>query len=66
MPSWMLRIVSTFSKELNEIRETMSLFEEPFVVDHSKFADAFGADRPPHEEAIERTLELYESREKST
>lgn len=64
MPSWMFRVVSTFSRELKELRETMYLFEEPFVVDHSKFADAFGADPTPHNEAIERTLEWYESREK--
>ena len=65
MPSWMFRVVSTFSRELKELRETMYLFEEPFVVDHSKFADAFGADPTPHDEAIKRTLEWYESEENS-
>jgi len=65
MPSWMFRVVSTFSRELKELRETMYLFEDPFVVDHSKFADAFGADPTPHVEAIEQTLEWYESAEGS-
>jgi len=41
------------------VRETLYQFEEPFVVDHSKFAKAFGADPTPHEVAIERTLEFY-------
>lgn len=63
MPSWLFRAVSTFSGELKELRETMYIFEEPFVVDHSKFADAFGADPTPHAEAIDRTLEWYRSRE---
>ena len=63
MPSWMFRVVSTFSGELKELRETMYMFEEPFVVDHSKFAAAFGADPTPHDEAIERTLDWYRSRE---
>jgi len=63
MPSWLFRAVSTFSGELKELRETMYIFEEPFVVDHSKFADAFGADPTPHAEAIDRTLEWYQSRE---
>ena len=61
MPSWLFRAVSTFSGELKELRETMYIFEKPFVVDHSKFADAFGADPTPHEEAIDRTLEWYQS-----
>lgn len=63
MPSWLFRAVSTFSSELKELRETMYIFEEPFVVDHSKFADAFGADPTPHGNAIEETLDWYQSRE---
>lgn len=63
LPSWMFRVVSTFSAELKELRETMYMFEEPFVVDHSKFADAFGADPTPHAEAVERTLDWYRSKE---
>jgi nucleoside-diphosphate-sugar epimerase len=61
MPSWLFRILSTVSADLRELRETRYQFEEPFVVDHSKFEDAFGADPTPHEEAIERTLEWYRS-----
>lgn len=63
MPSWMFRAVSTFSRELKELRETMYIFEEPFVVDHSKFEEAFGTDPTPHDTAIEQTLEWYESRD---
>jgi len=62
MPPWLFRAVSTFSAELRELHETMYMFEEPFEVDHSKFAEAFGADPTPHGEAIERTLEWYRSK----
>ena len=66
MPSWLFRAVSTFSRELKELRETTYMFETDFVVDHSKFAAAFGADPTPHEVAIERTLEWYEARADAT
>ena len=33
--------------------------EEPFIVDHTKLERAFGADVPPHREAIAVTLEWY-------
>ena len=61
MPSWLFRAVSTVSRELRELRETSYQFEEPFVVDHSKFEAAFGADPTPHETAIDRTLDWYRS-----
>ena len=59
MPGWLFKVVSTVSSELRELRETMYQFEGPFVVDHSKFEQAFGADPTPHENAIGRTLEWY-------
>lgn len=65
MPSWLFRAVSTFSRELKELRETMYMFEDPFVVDHSKFDEAFGSEPTPHDEAIERTLEWYGSRDEA-
>jgi hypothetical protein len=34
----------------------------PFVIDSSKFEDAFGRSRPPHREAVERTVEWFRSR----
>jgi nucleoside-diphosphate-sugar epimerase len=57
----MFRAVSTVSRELRELRETSYQFEEPFVVDHSKFEAAFGADPTSHETAIDRTLDWYRS-----
>jgi nucleoside-diphosphate-sugar epimerase len=34
-------------------------FEEPFVVDHSKFEEAFGEQATPLREAIQRTVRWY-------
>jgi len=62
VPSWLFRVISSFSSELKEVRETMYMFEEPFVVDHSKYSEAFDADPTPHEEAIEQTVKWYRSR----
>lgn len=59
LPNWLFRAVSMFSAEMRELRETRYQFEEPFVVDHSKFEEAFGADPTPHDTGIERTLGWY-------
>jgi nucleoside-diphosphate-sugar epimerase len=35
------------------------LWEEPFVVDHSRFAAAFGFEATPLDEAISHTVEWF-------
>jgi len=48
---------------LRELRETAYQFRRPFVIDSSKFEDAFGRLEPtPHREAVERTVEWFRSR----
>ena len=37
------------------------MYKTPFVVDHSQFAEIFGTDPTPHEEATEETLRWYKS-----
>ncbi len=37
-------------------------FEEPFVVDHSKFKQAFGEQATPLKEAIGATVRWYRSK----
>jgi hypothetical protein len=44
---------------MRELAEMLYEFEEPFVVDHSKYARCFGTDTTPHREAIRRTLDWY-------
>jgi hypothetical protein len=38
------------------------VFEEPFVVDHSAFAQALGEDATPLGEAIRQTVHWYHER----
>jgi hypothetical protein len=39
--------------------ELLYEFEEPFVVDHSKFEEAFGEQATPLRESIQRSLRWY-------
>jgi hypothetical protein len=57
----MIRAVSTFSAEMRELRETLEMYKEQFVVDYSKFAETFRTDPTPHNGAIEETLRWYKS-----
>jgi nucleoside-diphosphate-sugar epimerase len=42
---------------MREIEEMLYEYEEPFIMDHSKFEQAFGSDTTPHREGIRQTLE---------
>ncbi len=44
---------------MRELIEMMYQFEEPFVVEHSKFIEAFGDTSTPLTEAIRATIEWY-------
>ncbi len=52
-------ILGVFRPLLREMKEMMYQFQEPFVVDHSKFERAFGSRVTPQREAIERTVEWF-------
>lgn len=56
-PRWMLRLVGLFNRQMREIVEVLYQFEEPFVLDHSKFATTFPSFRVTSiREGIERSL----------
>ena len=59
LPKWLLPIVSLFSKPLREQKEMLYEFEEPFVLDHSKFEKAFGDISTPLSEAIPATVQWF-------
>ena len=48
---------------MREIEEMLYEFEDPFIMDHSKFERAFGAITTPHVEAIHQTLEWLMSKD---
>jgi nucleoside-diphosphate-sugar epimerase len=59
----MLRFLGFFDPRIRELIEMMYQFQEPFVVEHAKFVDAFGDISTPLTEAIRETVEWYRSQE---
>lgn len=55
----MMSLGGLFIPEARESVEMMYEFEKPFVMDHSKFARAFGDIATPHREAVKRTVAWY-------
>ena len=60
---WILRLVSLFNGDLREMKEMFYQFEEPFVVDGSRFAEVFDFQATPLVEAIDATLDWYREQE---
>ena len=61
LPSPLLMVAALLSPTLRAVREQQYQRTEPWTVDHSKFARAFGADVTPHREAISRTLAWWKA-----
>jgi nucleoside-diphosphate-sugar epimerase len=59
MGKLMMRIGAVFIPEAAESIEMMYQFENPFVVDSSKFVRVFGDIATPHREAIRHTIAWY-------
>ena len=53
---WLLGL---FNPTMKEFREMMYEFEEPYIVDHSQFEAAFGANPTPIDQAIAETVAWY-------
>ena len=54
---WMLRLLAPFNRDMREVLEVLYQFEVPFVIDGSRFVDAFGPpEQTPLEVALERSL----------
>jgi nucleoside-diphosphate-sugar epimerase len=60
-PKILLRALGLFNPPLRETIEMLYEFEEPFVVDHSRFERAFGGHATPLGEAIRETVRWYRS-----
>jgi hypothetical protein len=52
-------MLGLFNPLLREVAEMLYEFNEPFVVDSSKFVQAFGDIATSHHEAVQQTLEWY-------
>ena len=61
MPKLLARAVGLFNSQVRELLEIWYEFDEPYVVDHSKFERAFGNIATPLEEAIRETVSWFRS-----
>ncbi len=59
MPSALLTVAALLSPTLRAVKEQQYQRQAPWIVDHSKFARAFGAEVTPHAEAITATLDWF-------
>jgi len=61
LPAALLAVASLLSPTLRAVREQQYQRTAPWIVDHSKFARAFGAEVTPHREAIAATVAWFAS-----
>ncbi len=61
MGKTMMRLGGLFIPEAREMVEMMYEFEQPFIVDSSKFENAFGIKAMPMQEAIRKTVAWYKN-----
>jgi nucleoside-diphosphate-sugar epimerase len=64
-PKILLRAIGLFNPGIRETIEMLYEFEEPFVVDHSRFERAFGDHATPLKEAVGETVRWYRSKRPS-
>ena len=62
MPKFMLRALGLVNPMMRELAEMSYEFEEPFVLDTSKFESTFGASATPLATAITTTVDWYRAR----
>jgi nucleoside-diphosphate-sugar epimerase len=61
-PKILLRAMGLFNPGMREMIEMLYEFEEPFVMDHSKFEQTFGEHATPLKEAIGDTVRWYRTK----
>ena len=59
-PKLLLRIMGWFNPTIREVMEMVYEFEEPFILDYSKFEKAFGNHDTSLETAIQTTVKWYQ------
>ena len=61
-PTLAIRLMGLVIPPMRAVSETLYQSERPWVVDHSKFARAFGSQPTPHAQAIAETISWFASR----
>ena len=58
-PAFLTKILAVFNPVIKELLEVMPTYNNPYIVDHSKFQNVFGSETTPHKEAISKTVEWF-------
>ncbi|HEY4871190.1 MAG TPA: NAD-dependent epimerase/dehydratase family protein [Candidatus Dormibacteraeota bacterium] len=66
VPRLMISMLGVFIPAMRSVKETLYQSERPWVVDHGKFARAFGSRPTPHEQAIAETLAWFQGKPTGT
>lgn len=64
-PKFILNMMSLFDPQVRGVLEMLYEFEQPFIMDHSKFARVYGDLSTPMSEAIQETVRWYWEREQN-
>jgi nucleoside-diphosphate-sugar epimerase len=64
MPRWMVNALGVFNGNVHELKEMLYEFEEPFIVDDSRFKATFGDIATPLPEAIDATVAWFRANPK--
>ena len=62
VPRLMISMLGVLIPAMRAVKETLYQSERPWVVDHSKFARAFGSRPTPHEQAIAETVAWFQGK----
>ncbi len=63
-PGFLVKILGLFNTTMRELDEMMYEYQKPFIMDDSKFMEAFGMNPTPMEQAIKETVDWYRSHPK--
>lgn len=58
-PDLAIKMLGLFNPLIRELGEMLYEFNEPFIVDHSKFEGVFGNIATPHRQAVRETLQWF-------
>ncbi len=61
-PEIILKVLGLFDPMMRELVEMQYEFTTPFIIDHSKFARAFGDISTPHAQALQETVAWFKKR----
>ena len=61
-PKFAVNVMALFNPIIRELKEVLPNNEQPYVVDHSKFENAFGNNSTPHKSAIRETISWYKEK----